>query len=46
MPVLREDVVTSVDSLQVCNGHDAGCEATVHAMHFIFNEEMLQQYYL
>ena len=39
MPVLREDVVTSVGSLQVCNGHDPGCEATIHAMHFIFSEE-------
>ena len=37
--VLRKDVVASVGSLQVCAGHDAGCEAAVHAMHSIFDEE-------
>eukprot|EP00111_Clytia_hemisphaerica_P012303 TCONS_00036131-protein len=26
-------------SLQVCAGQQAGCEAAVHAMNFIFNEE-------
>jgi len=37
--VIREDIVTSVGSLQVCAGQEAGCEAAVHAMHDIFNEE-------
>ena len=37
--VLRKDVIASVGSLQVCAGHDAGCEAAVHAMHSIFDEE-------
>ena len=37
--VVRWDVITSVGSLQVCAGHKAGCEATVHAMHTIFEEE-------
>ena len=37
--VVRGDVITSVSSLQVCAGHEAGCEAAVHAMHTIFEEE-------
>ena len=37
--VIREDIITSVGSLQVCSGHEAGCEAAVHAMHDIFEEE-------
>ena len=37
--VLRKDVIASVGSLQVCTGHDAGCEAAMHAMHSIFDEE-------
>ena len=35
---LRDDIVSSVGSLQVCAGHDGGCEAAVHAMHQIFDE--------
>ena len=37
--VLRKDVIASVGSLQVCAGHDAGCEAAALAMHSIFDEE-------
>ena len=33
------DVISSVGSLQVCGGHEAGCEAAIHAMHTIFEEE-------
>jgi len=36
---VRSDVISSVGSLQVCAGHEAGCEAAVHAMHSIFNDE-------
>ena len=39
MSVVREDVMTSVGSLQVCAGHQAGCEALIHAMRTIFEEE-------
>jgi hypothetical protein len=35
----REDILQSVGSLQACAGHEAGCEAAVHAMQRIFNEE-------
>ena len=35
---LREDIIKSVGSLQVCAGHEAGCEAAVHAMNQIFKE--------
>ena len=37
--VIRNDILTSVGSLQVCAGHEAGCEAAVHAMHQIFDQE-------
>ena len=37
--VLREDMVSSVDSVQVYTRYDAGYEAAVHAMHSIFKEE-------
>ena len=29
---LKEDVIQSVGSLQVCAGQDAGCESLIHAM--------------
>ena len=35
----KSDIVSSVGSLQVCAGHEAGCEAIVHAMRSIYNEE-------
>ena len=37
--VLKSDVKHSVGSLQVCAGQDAGCEAAVHAIHRIFDQE-------
>ena len=36
---IREDILKSVGSLQVCAGHEAGCEAAVHAMQQIFHEQ-------
>jgi len=36
---LRNDVIKSVGSLQVCAGHEAGAEAAIHAMHSIFEDE-------
>ena len=40
--ILKSDVKQAVGSLQVCAGQDAGCEATVHAIHRIFdNDESL-----
>lgn len=36
MEVVKEDVMISVGSLQLCGGQDAGCEAAIHAMHDIF----------
>lgn len=32
------NVVSPVDSLQVCARYDAGCQAAVHIMHSIFKE--------
>ena len=37
--VVRNDIISSVGSLQVCVGHEGGCEAAIHAMHSIFEEE-------
>ena len=36
---LREDVIRSVVNLQVCASHESGCEAAIHAMSQVFNEE-------
>ena len=35
---VKDDVISSVGSLQVSVGHDAGCEAVVHPMNSIFCE--------
>ena len=37
--VLKQDVINSVGSLQVCAGQDAGCEAAIHAIRAIFEQE-------
>ena len=34
-----EDVQDAVGSLQLCVGHDSGCEAAVHALRTIFEDE-------
>ena len=36
---LNEDIIRSVGNLEVCAGHESGCEATIHAMSQIFNKE-------
>ena len=36
---IREDIIESAGSLQVCAGQMAGCEAATHAMGEIFKEE-------
>ena len=35
----RNDVITSVGSLEVCTGCDADDEALVYTMHSLYNEE-------
>ena len=35
----KQDVVDSVGSLQVCAGHDTGCEAAIHSLRTIFQQE-------
>ena len=37
--VVRNDIISSVDSLQVCAGHEASCEAAIHTMNTIFEDE-------
>ena len=36
---IRKYLISSVCSLQVCAGHEAGCELIIHAMHKIYEEE-------
>ena len=37
--VVRNDIISSVGSLQVCTGHEGGCEAAIHVMLSISEEE-------
>jgi len=36
--LLRNDTTNSVGSLQVCAGHEGGCESAIHAMKDIFEQ--------
>ena len=36
---IKPDILSSAGSLQLCAGHQSGCEAAVHAMKDIFDEE-------
>ena len=36
---LNEDIIRSVGNVEVCAGHESGCEAAIHAMSQIFNKE-------
>ena len=42
MAVTREDVKLAAGNLQVCVGHRAGGEATIHAMKEIFNDKEVE----
>jgi hypothetical protein len=37
MSVLKEDIRNAAGPLQLCAGHEAGCEAAIHAINDIFN---------
>ena len=37
--IIKEEIMTSDGSLQVCAGHEAGCEVLIHAMKNIFENE-------
>ena len=37
--------ISSIGSLQVCAGHESGCETVLHAMHTIFEEKLQKQFY-
>ena len=39
MKCAKQDLQSAVGSLQLCTGQDAGCEAAVHAMAHIYDEE-------
>ena len=36
MRVVKEDIEKAAGCLQLCAGQETGCEATIHAMHRIF----------
>ena len=36
---IRKNLILSVGSLQVCAGHEAGCECIIHAMYKIYEED-------
>ena len=35
----RDDIVASAGSLQVCAGHQAGCEPLIHSMRSVYEEQ-------
>ena len=37
--VVHNDIIPSVGSQQVCAGHEAGCEAAIHAMLTVYEDE-------
>ena len=39
LSVTKSDIQSAVGPLQLCAGHDAGCEAAIHAMREIFDDE-------
>ena len=40
---LKEDVIQSVGSLQVCAGQDTGCESLIHAMRTIYEDQSAEK---
>ena len=36
---IQKNLISSVGSLQVCAGHETGCETIIHAMHKIYEED-------
>ena len=42
----RTEIVTSVGSMQVCAGQEAGCELVIHAMHAIHEDETCEAVFL
>ena len=42
---IRGEIVTSVGSLQVCAGKEAGCEFIIHAMHAIMKTKLVKQFF-
>ena len=39
---LKEDVIQSIGSLQVCAGQDTGCESLIHTMRTIYEDQSAQ----
>ena len=40
--VVCNGIISSVGSLQVCASHERGCEAAIHTMHTIFEDEITE----
>ena len=43
---MKGEIIASVGALQTCAGHEAGCEALVHAMHQIFQDEEIEAVFM
>ena len=39
MKLLRKDILKARGSLQLCAGQDVGCEAAIHAIYDMLNED-------
>ena len=39
MKLLRKDILKARGSLQLCAGQDVGCEAAIHAVYDMLNED-------
>ena len=39
MSVVKEDVIDSSSSVQMCSGQEAGCEAVIHSMRELFEDQ-------
>jgi len=39
LTILKMEILEAAGPLQLCAGQDAGCEAAVHAMRHVFNED-------
>ena len=43
---MKNEIIASVGALQTCAGHKAGCEALVHSMHQIFQDEQIEAVFM
>ena len=42
LAVIKYDILEAAGALQLCAGHEAGSEATIHAMRSVFQDEQCE----